>query len=157
MLLAGLCLSVVGIGVSIALGDRARPDVGWPITAMGVVLTAGYGYVALVLARPSVTLDRTGFTVRRLFRTTRYPWNGVSDFTVSTALPWRAMRHRYVVFDRVGDGGALIAARRFLTGRARALPRGMEPSRFPGNAETVAMIMNAWRDRALGAKPTADT
>ena len=150
-----MCLSVVGIGLSIALGDRARPDAGWPIAVIGVALTAGYAYVTMVLKRPGVLLDRDGFTVRRVFRTSRFSWNNVSDFTISTALPWRSMRHRYAVFDRVGDVGPWADVRRFLMGRARALPRGMEPAMFPGNTETVVMIMNAWRDRALatGARP----
>lgn len=157
LLAMAFLVSLAAIGVSVALGERGNPDAGWPIAMLGTALAGGYFHAIWVLGRQSVHLDRDGFTVRTLFHTKRYSWNVVSEFGLSAALPWRTMRHRYAVFDCLGDEGFAAHIRRIFAGAGHALPVGLEPADKPGNAATVTMIMNAWRDRALDAEAKAES
>ena len=152
---AALFFTVAAIGFSMVLGKPPRPDLGWPIAALGVVLGVVLPSLSTFCGRRRVELFDEGFVVHSLFGTRRHRWSEVSDFTLATLLPGRGMRQAYVVYDAEGDRGLAIGFNRFLTGRGRSLPIGVEPTDIPGNAITVALVMNAWRQRALDAEAAA--
>ncbi|HEY9568996.1 MAG TPA: hypothetical protein VIR38_12960, partial [Thalassobaculum sp.] len=102
--------------------------------------------------RRRVELFDEGFAVHSLVGSRRHRWSEVSDFTLATVLPGRGMRQTYVVYDVIGETGPRAGFNRFLTGRGRSLPIGLEPARLPGNAVTLALTMNAWRQRAVDGK-----
>lgn len=145
----GLFLTIAALGLSMVFGQPSRPEIGWPLAAVGLLLGILVPGLTTIGGRRSVELFDEGFVVYELFRTKRYLWSEVSDFALATLLPGRGMRQTYVVYDAKGDGGALVAFNRFLSGRGRSLPIGIEPAGQPGNAVTVAYAMNAWRQRAL--------
>lgn len=145
----GLFLTMAALGLSMVFGQPSRPELGWPIAAAGLVLAILVPGLATLGGRRRVELVAEGFVVHGLFGTVRRRWSEVSDFTLATVLPGRGMRQTYVVYDAAGDRGPLVALNRFLTGRGRSLPMGIEPVELPGNAVTVALAMNAWRQRAL--------
>lgn len=153
----GLFFTIAAAGLSLALGKPPKPEVGWPLAAFGVVLGIVVPWLTTFGGRRRVELFEDGFVVHGLFRTRRWRWTEVSDFTLATTLPGRGMRQTYVVFDAAGDRGALIRMHKFLSGRGHSLPIGLEPPEFPGNAVTVALTMNAWRERALDNNAMADS
>jgi len=146
---AGLFFTIAVIGFSMILGQPPRPDIGWPVAALGVTLGLLLPGMATYGGRRRVDLYEEGFVVHSLFTTSRHRWSEVSDFTLATVLPGRGMRQAYVVYDVKGDRGLAIRLNRFLTGRGWSLPIGLEPTDIPGNAVTIALVMNAWRQRAL--------
>lgn len=146
---AGLFLTIAGLGLSMALGQPSRPELGWPMAVFGLVFAATVPMLTTFGGRRSVELHDEGFVVRTLLSRRRHRWADVSDFALATLLPGRGMRQSYVVYDAAGDRGLLVRLNRFLTGRGRSLPVGIEPDGFPGNSVTVAVAMNAWRERAL--------
>ncbi len=149
----GLFLTVAALGLSMVFGQPSRPEIGWPVAAVGVLLAIMIPGLTTVGRRRRVELFEEGFVVHELFRTRHYRWSEVSDFALATLVPGRSMRQTYVVYDAVGDSGALVGFNRFLSGRGRSLPIGIEPEDSPGNAVTVAYAMNAWRQRALDSGP----
>lgn len=153
----GLFATVAALGLSMVFGQPSRPELGWPVAAVGIVLALLVPGLTTFGGRRRVELFEDGFVVRSLFGTARYRWPDVSDFALAALLPGRGMRQTYVVFDAAGDRGILIAINRFLSGRGRSLPIGIEPVDLPGNAVTVALAMNAWRQRALDSRAAAST
>ncbi|MEQ8817923.1 MAG: hypothetical protein RLO51_09240 [Thalassobaculum sp.] len=144
-----LFLTIAGLGLSMVFGQPPRPDIGWPIAAVGLLAGILVPGLTTIGRRRRVELFDEGFVVHELFRTRHYRWSEVSDFGLATLLPGRGMRQTYVVYDARGDHGALVGFNRFLSGKGRSLPIGIEPADLPGNAVTVAYAMNAWRQRAL--------
>ena len=126
-----------------------KPELGWTIAVLGVLVGIVVPGLTTFGDRRRVDLFDEGFEVRSLFSTDRYRWSQVSDFVLATTLPGRSMRQTYVVYDAEGDRGFLVGVNRFLTGRGRSLPIGLEPAGMPGNAVTVMVTLNAWRERAL--------
>lgn len=151
----GLFLTIAALGLSMVFGQPSRPELGWPIAVLGLALGILVPGLTTFGGRRRVELSEEGFTVHGLLGRERRRWSDVSEFTLATVLPGRGMRQTYVVYDAEGDRGPIVALNRFLTGRGRSLPRGIEPVDLPGNAVTVAMAMNAWRQRALD-RPVAD-
>lgn len=145
----GLFATVAALGLSMVFGQPPRPDIGWPIAIAGIVAAVVIPALTTVGGRQRVELFDEGFVVYGLFRTRQHRWSEVSDFALASVLPGRGMRQTYVVYDLAGDRGPMVALNRFLTGRGRALPIGLEPVEMPGNAVTVAVTMNAWRQRWL--------
>lgn len=144
-----LFLSIAALGLSMVFGQPSRPDIGWPIAAVGLLLGILVPGLTTIGRRRRVELFEEGFVVHELFRSRNYRWSEVSEFGLATMLPGRGMRQTYVVYDALGDTGALVGFNRFLSGKGRSLPIGIEPAGVPGNAVTVAYAMNAWRQRAL--------
>jgi len=153
----GLFLTIAALGLSMVFGLPPRPEIGWPVAAVGLILGILVPGMTTIGKRRRVELFDEGFVVYELFRTKRYRWSEVSDFALATLVPGRGMRQTYVVYDARGDGGALVGFNRFLSGRGRSLPIGIEPEGVPGNAVTVAYAMNAWRQRALDSATSADS
>ena len=145
----GLFATIAALGLSMVFGQPSRPEIGWPVALAGIVLAVLIPGLTTLGGRRRVELFDEGFVVHALFGTARHRWSEVSDFALATMLPGRGMRQTYVVFDAAGDRGVLVALNRFLSGRGRSLPIGIEPVELPGNAVTVALAMNAWRQRAL--------
>lgn len=148
----GLFLTAAALGLSMVFGQPSRPAVGWPIALVGLALALVIPGLTTIGGRRRVELFDEGFVVHALFGSERHRWQDVSDFTLATMLPGRGMRQTYVVYDAAGDRGMLVAFNRFLTGRGRSLPIGIEPVGLPGNAVTVAVAMNAWRQKALDGR-----
>lgn len=146
---AGLFLTLASLGLLMAIGQPPKPGVGWPIAVIGLALALAVPVLTTFGGRRRVELFEEGFVVHSLIGTRRHRWSEVSDFTLATMLPGRGMRQTYVVYDAEGDSGALVRFNRFLAGRGRSLPIGVEPEQIPGNAVTLALTMNAWRQRAL--------
>lgn len=145
----GLFLTAAALGLSMVLGLPPRPELGWPIAAIGLALGVAVPLATTVGGRRRVELFDEGFVVHSLIGSRQHRWSEVSEFQLASLLPGRGMRQTYVVYDAAGDDGALAALNRFLSGRSRSLPIGIEPVGLPGNAVTVAVTMNAWRRRAL--------
>lgn len=145
----GLFATVAGLGLSMVFGQPSRPEIGWPVAIAGIVLALVVPGLTTLGGRRRVELYEEGFVVHALFGTARHRWSEVSDFVLATMLPGRGMRQTYVVYEAAGDRGVLVALNRFLSGRGRSLPIGIEPVDVPGNAVTVALAMNAWRQQAL--------
>jgi hypothetical protein len=153
---AGLFFTVAGLGVSMALGQPPKPELGWSIALLGAVAGVVLPGLATFGGRRRVELFEEGFVVRSMFHTRQHRWTEVSDFVLATMLPGRGMRQTYVVYDAEGDRGILIRLNRFLSGRGRSLPIGLEPAHMPGNAVTVALTLNAWRERAIDKANAGD-
>ena len=145
----GLFLTAAALGLSMAFGQPSRPELGWPIALVGLALGVAVPLATTIGGRRRVELFDEGFVVHSLIGSRRHRWSEVSDFVLATLLPGRGMRQTYVVYDAAGDTGVMVALNRFLTGRGRSLPIGIEPAEVPGNAVTMAVAMNAWRQRAL--------
>lgn len=148
----GLFATLAALGLSMVFGQPSRPEIGWPIAVAGLAMALVVPALTTIGGRQRVELFDEGFSVHGLFSTRHYRWSEVSDFSLASLLPGRGMRQTYVVFDLAGDRGALVAFNRFLTGKGRSLPIGIEPVDLPGNAVTVALALNAWRQRALDSK-----
>lgn len=145
----GLFLTMASLGLMMAVGQPPKPGVGWPIAAVGLALAIAVPVLTTLGGRRRVELFEEGFVVHSLVGSRRHRWTEVSEFSIATVLPGRGMRQAYVVYDAAGDSGALVRLNRFLSGRGRSLPIGVEPERIPGNAITLLLTMNAWRQRAL--------
>jgi len=145
----GLFGTGAALGLSMVFGQPARPEVGWPVTIIGLVLAVVVPALTTFGGRQRVELFDEGFSVHRLFTTQHHRWSEVSEFALASILPGRGMRQTYVVYDLKGDHGGLVAFNRFMTGKGHSLPIGIEPVDVPGNAVTVALTMNAWRQRSL--------
>ena len=97
--------------------------------------------------RLRVDMFEKGFRTIRLFRERLYRWDQVSKFEAHS--PWYTTR-TFVYFTKTDEKGR--------TSRIR-LPDGLAAGEAGGGPQTVALVMNTWRERALGlphGEPKAD-
>lgn len=143
------CASISAAGATLIVGDPPQPAVGWSLFALGLVTGVVFLIAVVFLKRLQVRLDRDGLTVARLLTTQRFTWDEVSEFSVAARSPGRSANLAYVVFDTEHPPGIMQGLNRFLAGRGQILPIGLVLEDGSGNAEVVAALLNAWRERAL--------
>jgi hypothetical protein len=98
-------------------------------------------FVLVMIGGSRVVLERNGFEVRHLFRSHRYNWRDVSEFTYA-----RVGRSRMILFnDQSRPDTARGVFRRFLRGYNAGFPAGL----LAGPLDDVVARMNAFRARAL--------
>jgi hypothetical protein len=89
-----------------------------------------------------LTLDRNGFQVTSLFRSSSSRWQDVSGFEPASIPP---SLQKLVVYDDVNVAGRKIANLNVaLIGRNAALP-----DTYGLTADDLARLMMTWRDRAV--------
>lgn len=130
-----------GGGLMILDNDRG----GWFVGGFFGVCTLVF--VALMLpGAASLMLTREGFRVRSLWRGGFTPWSAVAGFGVGR------VGNRDLVAFTVVDPAAKPGAR---FSRAAAGFDGALPDSYGMSAESLARLMNAWRERALAEPGTA--
>jgi hypothetical protein len=136
VVLMGLSLVFILGGVVISARDlRAGLFVS---LLFGLFLLA---FVLLIIGGSRVVLERNGFEVRHLFRSQRYNWRDVSEFTHA-----RVGRSHMILFNdvtRADKAGGFF--RRFLRSHNSGFPAGL----LAGPLDDVCARMNAFRARAL--------
>ncbi len=130
------------VAIAAWLGPGADPVVFWG--------AGGFFLVCAIIAATqmagmgaSLSLDVDGFTCRTLFRTWRRRWDDCSAF-----VPVAMSGNRFVAFSSATDEREkpkLSAANRALIGAT-----GMLPETYGLDADELAGLMNAFRERALG-------
>jgi hypothetical protein len=105
------------------------------------------GLVVLINMLPGasgLTLDKEGFTIRNMFRRSRFRWTDASDFAAV-----EVGDSKIVAFNLLSAAQAKLAKLSF----AKAGRNGALPDTYGLSAEDLAALMSLWRDRALVHRP----
>jgi hypothetical protein len=139
--------------------SQAVAELGWVTLIFGIAgtLLVTAKLMCGVTGLWGLTLDREGFIVRTFKHNNRHGWEDVGDFD-TLELRWSIRRilglplsKSCVVFNDYQAPESPIKWLR-LTGRNRALIESYEYS-----AETLALAMSLWRERALGDRASQDS
>jgi hypothetical protein len=140
LVLLVLSFTVVTIGLATILNDNS---LGWLLVVPGAIITL----VSTCLLLPGCSfleLTPEGFTLCRLFRRHTYRWNDVTRFGV--VLVGQTPR---VVF-QYADPTSQVPSRHVLKNRRSGFDAAL-PGTFRLAPEDLAVLMNDWRARSLGA------
>jgi hypothetical protein len=134
MLAVALVLMVGGV-----LMVRDSGATGWWVPGFFALCAAVFAWG--MLGGSGVTLTRDSFSVRTLFKTMRYDWKNVSEFSHA-----RVGRTHLIVFnDLTQRDGVLAKMNRFTTGHNSGFPAGF----IGGSLDAACATLNAFRARAL--------
>jgi hypothetical protein len=138
-ILALFAIFVLG-GVVMIRGNNAHGRFVLVISAVACVLFA----VLLILYAPrSITLDRDGFKISRIFYSSRRRWRDVSAF-VAADLPPPGQK-RFVAYNSLSVGSRRVSKNAMaIAGRNALLP-----GTFGLTADELVWLMTQWRERAL--------